>query len=126
MLTDDADNKRKAIAAGLTASSVKDFVDSLPAETSVHLLELLAATGASGSHDKRRGGQAMYPEVSKDGRRSHEFSSIWLNLILLAVLVALDAPGWHQGWQVIPRPLQPKPVQLQRGVSPHCESHALR
>lgn len=64
LLTDDADNRRKATEAGLTASSVKDFVTSLPEETSVHLFDLLAATGSTGSYDKRRGGQAMYPEVT--------------------------------------------------------------
>lgn len=61
LLTDDADNKRKAIEAGLSAFSVKEFVENQAVEVSSVLMDLLAAT-STGSERKR--GAKLFDEVS--------------------------------------------------------------
>lgn len=60
LVTDDADNKRKAIAGGIAALSVREFVETQATEVSSILMDLLAAVGTG--PEKRRGA-ALYPEV---------------------------------------------------------------
>lgn len=61
LLTDDVDNKRKALAGGIPALSVREYVESQPTEVSSALMDLLAAVG-TGPEKKR--GAALYAEVS--------------------------------------------------------------
>jgi exosome complex exonuclease DIS3/RRP44 len=61
LVTDDADNKRKAIAGGIAALSVREYVETQATEVSSILMDLLAAVGTG--PEKRRGA-ALYPEVS--------------------------------------------------------------
>jgi len=61
LLTDDADNRHKAKAVGLTALSVREYVESQSEEVKVALMDLLAADGAG----ERKKGGAFYNEVSR-------------------------------------------------------------
>jgi exosome complex exonuclease DIS3/RRP44 len=61
LLTDDADNKRKALAGGIPALSVREYAESQPTEVSSALMDLLAAVGTV--PEKKRGA-ALYAEVS--------------------------------------------------------------
>ncbi|KAK4699143.1 hypothetical protein P7C70_g7123, partial [Phenoliferia sp. Uapishka_3] len=61
LLTDDADNKRKALSEGIDAKTVREYVESLPNELSIVLLDLLAASGSS-NFDKKKNGAALYAE----------------------------------------------------------------
>lgn len=60
LLTDDADNRRKAIASGLVALSVKEYVEQQPAKVASELMDLLAAAGTG---PERKRGAALYAEV---------------------------------------------------------------
>lgn len=65
MMSDDADNRRKAAADGLKAFSVRAYVEGLK-DSSAALLDLLAATGAPGEDDlaiKKGLKKALYPDV---------------------------------------------------------------
>lgn len=59
-MTDDADNRRKAKASGLTALSVREYVESQAEDVKAALMDLLAADGAG----ERKKGGAFYAEVS--------------------------------------------------------------
>lgn len=61
LLTDDADNQRKAKADGLPAFTVKEFVEMQTADISSRLVDLIAAVG-TGQEKKR--GAALFAKVS--------------------------------------------------------------
>lgn len=67
MISDDADNRRRAEADGLKALSVRQYVEGLK-DSSAALLDLLAATGAvfddEASSGKKGPKKAVYDEVS--------------------------------------------------------------
>ena len=62
LLTDDAENKRKAMADGLQSFTVKEFVELQVPEVSSRLVDLIAAVG-TGQEKKR--GAALFDEVSR-------------------------------------------------------------
>lgn len=60
LLTDDADNKRKAVEGGIVTFTVKEYVESQTTEISSLLMDLLASVETG---PERRRGEALYPEV---------------------------------------------------------------
>ena len=80
MISDDAENRRKATAAGLSAYSVRTYVESLTGAGAA-LLDLLAVTGSGEKEDaavaegKRPGKRLLYDDVSGSRLDSHRRSS---------------------------------------------------
>lgn len=109
LLTDDADNQRKALAGGITAFSVKEYVELQAVAVSSVLMDLLAAVG-TGPYMKR--GAALYPEVSWRGEITERADTV-----PFVVPRSFRPPSRDQSWQAYARALQPEPVQLQGGAS---------
>ncbi|GAA5900898.1 hypothetical protein JCM6882_005970, partial [Rhodosporidiobolus microsporus] len=66
LLTDDADNLRKALASSIPSSTVKSYIHSLPSDTQAQLVDLLAVSGSGLERDApaggKRGSKALYQE----------------------------------------------------------------
>ncbi|GAA5821795.1 hypothetical protein JCM11251_001028 [Rhodosporidiobolus azoricus] len=71
LLTDDADNLRKAQSSSIPSSTVKDYVHSLPSSIQTQLVDLLAVSGSGLARDGKTGaggggpggkGKALYQE----------------------------------------------------------------
>lgn len=94
LLTDDADNKRKALAGGTSALTVREYVESQPTEVSSALMDLLAAVGTG---PERKRGAALYAEVSRLHFRGGQGGSLTLRLSMQYLLPSVLQAGVKAG-----------------------------